>query len=299
MDVVKTNAEGKPAKRRNHTVPKAILKNWLIDADENPHHLLLVCNSAEVKKHVGKEAGFAITDWRYVPINDKGDAGAHRDESLEDWFSKGENYLASVTQKIRSESSSISRDEFSGLIGAAVALGFRSSYEYGLMEKLVLTLDPALTSNEACCEVVQYFKSLYEKKITQFKDWDFNFFMSPKKKLFIGDRPLFDMTLHRLNAKAVSIPLAPNLLMVGVPPQTPGKQSFAVSEYNGSLFEQTNAMTVKIAREFIVGSSVAELSALLPMFEPEAFNSRKAEDSLVAFEGDVQVARRRVHDSDQ
>lgn len=299
MEVVKTNAEGKPAKRRNHTVPKAILKNWLIDADENPHHLLLVCNSAEVKKHAGKEAGFAITDWRYVPVNDSADAGLHRDESLEDWFSKGENYLASVTQKIRSGSSNISRAEFSGLISAAVALGFRSSYEYELMEKLILRLEPTLTSNEACYEVVQYFKSLYEKKISQFEDWDFIFLISPDKKLLIGDRPLFDMTLHRLNAKAVHIPLAPNLLMVGIPPETPGKQSFAVREYNGSLFEQTNAMTAKLAREFIVGSSVAELSVLLPMFEPEAFNSRKVEDSLVAFEGDVQVAHRRVHDSDQ
>ncbi|CAI8962463.1 conserved hypothetical protein [Pseudomonas sp. IT-P44] len=299
MDVIKTNEAGKPAKRRNHTVPKAILKNWLLDEEGDPHHLLLACSSAEVRKHVGREAGFAITDWRYVPVDDRENAGGHRDESLEDWFSKGENYLASVTQKIRSGDSAISQGEFSGLIGAAVALGFRSSYEYGLKEKLFLKLKPDLTANEACYEVVQYFKTLYEKKISQFEGWDFSFLINSEVKLIIGDRPLFDMTLHRTNTKLLTIPLAPNLLMVGIPPKTPGKQSFEVISGTRSLFEQTNAMTTKLAREFIVGSSVEELSALLPMFEPEAFNSRKAEDSLVAFSDEGEVARRKIYNINQ
>ncbi len=81
---------GKIVKRRNHEVPKGLLKNWLGSEDGHEGAYYIDLSSGELKFDKGKEVAFAITDHLYVPLRLNGE----RDDALEDWFSIDENGLA-------------------------------------------------------------------------------------------------------------------------------------------------------------------------------------------------------------
>ena len=62
------NQQGRSAKRRNHTVPKALLKHWRTAVDGTVGYWVLDCDTGQVAFKPGSEASFAVSEFRYVPV---------------------------------------------------------------------------------------------------------------------------------------------------------------------------------------------------------------------------------------
>lgn len=277
------NQSGQNAKRRNHTVPKCLLKRWLTHLDGSSGHWTLDCAGNYVFFHAGKDAEFAIRDYRYVPVRSSQDGNAYRDESLEDWFAQGENDFASVTDRILAgEQIKASEGSFGGFLQAAILLGFRSWYEYTIAEQELKSRRPDLSDEQRECMIVDGFKKVYSSKLHQFKNWDYMLISKLSEPLLLCDRPLFDMTVSSPPQDCLFIPLAPDLLLIGTAPGDSTRDTAIFSFTTGSnMARRANEMTVERAREFIVGTE-AQLIALMPKFTPGKFNGRKATDKFRA-----------------
>ena len=116
-------------KRRNHEVPKGLLKNWLSSrgVDEGFHYVDLSTHDLRFEK--GKEAKFAITDYLYVPERKEG----KRDDALENWFSVDENGLAQFARSAAAgKLQSFKNPKFlNQAIRGCIALGSRNAYRGG------------------------------------------------------------------------------------------------------------------------------------------------------------------------
>ncbi len=282
--LVTTNQHGKPAKRRNHTVPKALLKRWLAEVDGTQGHWVLDCDTGKVTFKPGTEASFAISEFRYVPVRAPKGQTPYRDETVEDWFSQGENDLARITDHILNKQSLGGRDNaVGGFIQAAILLGFRSAYEYEMLESVMLSKEPQLPGDEIGRRVVDHFRAAYSHKLTQFANWDYLVIHNPGEALLVCDRPMFDMTIHRLRQEMLVIPLAPSLMLVATPPSDRGRQSLSFSVSDKSTREiatLANRFAVERARQFIVGRR-DQLEAVQHSIVSSAFQTRKADDQFV------------------
>lgn len=278
------NQQGKPAKRRNHTVPKALLKRWLTEVDGTVGHWVLDCDTGQIAFKPGAGASFAISEFRYVPVRAPNGQTPYRDETVEDWFSQGENDLALITGLLLNGQSLENRgDTVGGFIQAAILLGFRSAYEYEAFERVLISVAPSLADDEIARRVVDHFRSAYSRKLKQFANWDYQVVPSPSESLLVCDRPMFDMTVHRLGQEMLVIPLAPSLMLVASPPSNRSRKilSFTVSDKTSSkVVTLANRFTVERARQFIVGHP-DQLKEVQPAFAALAFQARKATDQFV------------------
>lgn len=293
---VSKNAKGAISKRRNHTVPKALLKRWRVENGGHQGHWVLDCDTGAVSFHLGKEASFAIRDYCYVPVRSTPGGGAHRDESLEDWFSVGESALANTTDVILRGGGRMKQCDFDQLLAAAILLGYRSAYEYQMMEKAIRTASPQASADEVGSLTVDHFRNLYRLKLAEFSDWSFSIFHGFPAPLVVCDRPLFDMTLHRSATQTVLIPLGPDWLLVGSPRKAGEALRDGISSYPATekLMEMANRFTVERARHFVVGTREQLLHIASQNFSGEQFAKRKAADSLVLTVEGVQRLRTRV-----
>ncbi len=281
---VTTNQRGERAKHRNHTVPKALLKRWRTKEDAQIGHWVLDCVSGQIAFKIGTEASFAISEFRYVPVRMHAGKPAYRDEIVEDWFSKGENHLASITDRLLKRQSLQNHGNAVGaFIQAAILLGFRSAYEYEMLGHLLASADTSLVDDEVARRVVDLFRLTYSQKLKQFANWDYQIVPSTTESLLVCDRPMFDMTLHCLEQEVLVIPLAPSVMLIATPPSDRSRKNlkFIVSDKTTSnIVSLTNQFTVKRARQFVVGLP-EQLEAVKSMFETSKFQQRKATDRLV------------------
>jgi hypothetical protein len=278
------NQRGKPAKRRNHTVPKAILKRWLTQVGGHVGHWVLDCTTGQISFKVGTEASFAVSEFRYVPVRTPAGQAPYRDEFVEDWFSRGENDLALITDRLlENRSLQETGSAAGGFIQAAILLGFRSAYEYEMLEQLLTSTDSSLVEDEISRRVVDHFKSTYSSKLRQFANWNYQVIPSATDPLLICDRPMFDMTTHRLKQDMLVIPLAPSLMLVATPPSDRARKNLklTVSDRTSSkIVTLANEFTVERARQFVVGFH-DQLKVIQPRFDTSEFQKRKATDRLV------------------
>jgi hypothetical protein len=243
----------------------------------------LDCQANQAYFYASQDADFAIREYGYVPVRESADGEQYRDQSLEDWFSQGENDFSLITDRILAgEPSRVPAGAYGGFLQAAILLGFRSRYEYTCVEQELKNRRPGLTDEERSRLVIDAFKALYSAKLHQFKHWDYMLISNLSEPLLVCDRPLFDMTVSSAPDDCVFLPLAPDLLLVGTPPQDPARNSatFELAK-GGNLARQANEMTVERAREFLVGTK-AQLVALMPRFTAEKFQERKARDQFRA-----------------
>lgn len=297
MAINKTSS-GAIAKRRNHTVPKALLKRWLVEKDGKQGHWVLDCDSGSVSFKSGKEAEFAIRDYCYVPIRSAASGVRYRDESVEDWFSIGESALAKITDLIVTGGGKAKRRDFEKLLTASILLGYRSAYEYALVDQTIRSADPELSEAESGRMTVDHFRSLYATKLDQFREWNFSLFHKFSSPLMICDRPLFDATLHTSDTQLVLIPLTPDLLLVGNP-KRPGEvplNGVACYPATETLGEMANHFTIQRARQFVVGQPDQLLSISFESFSGGKFLERKAQDSIVFTTNGIQILRAKLSD---
>ena len=130
--------------------------------------------------------------------------------------------------------------------------------------------------------IVDSYKALYTVKLNQLKNWDYNLVSKLSEPLLVCDRPLFDMTVSVPPVECVFLPLAPDLLLIGTPPDDRNRSTatFRFTQ-GGDLARRANEMTIERAREFIVGTK-DQLVALMPRFTAEKFRERKATDRFRA-----------------
>lgn len=284
LEKVTTNAQGKPAKHRNHTVPKALLKRWLTEVDGQKGHWVLDCVSGQIKFEIGTEATFAISEFRYVPVRTHAGGLAYRDEFVENWFSQGENDLALITDRLLEKQPLPNRgNAIGGFIQAAILLGFRSAYEYEMFDRLLTSADPSLVEDEVTRRVVYHFRSTYSQKLKQFANWDYQIIPSTTEPLLVNDRPMFDMTVHRIREEMLVIPLAPSIMLYATPPSDRSRKDlkFIVSDKTTQkIVTLTNMLTIERARQFVVGLP-DQLNGIKPMFEASKFQERKESDRFV------------------
>lgn len=290
---VSVNESGVTAKRRNHTVPKALLKRWQVRVEGQAAFWVLDCNLWKVALQKGKDASFAISDYRYVPIRYSGEQIAYRDEALENWFAFGESDLASVTDKLLEDKlPSVKNKSLNGFVKASILLGFRSAYEFERVESLFKSGFPELTEEEVGARVVDHFVGLYWSKLQQFQNWDFKIIRELDEPLLLGDRPLFDMTVSRNHAQVIYIPLTPEVLLVAVPPAFVARKTMKLSfgVRSGNIAAKVNNLTVKFARQFIVGQH-AQLMSVQDRLTSADFEARKSLDSYVLSGNGVEFDR--------
>lgn len=299
VEGVTWNCQGKPAKHRNHTVPKALLKRWLTEVDGTVGHWVLDCETGQIAFHRGAEASFAIREYRYVPVREPDGQAAYRDETIEDWFSLGENDLALITDRLLKKESLANREKATGgFIQAAILLGFRSAYEYEVFEHIVNSANPLLTNHEIARFVLDHFRTTYSQKLRQFYNWDYQIVPSPEQSLLVCDRPMFDMTVHRLRQQMIVIPLAPSLMLVASPPSDRSRRSFSLTisdKSSSKVAILANQFTVERARQFVVGLP-DQLKKVQPAFAAQVFQTRKATDQVV-FEGNFALGNALIQES--
>ena len=277
--MTKLNAEGRHAKRRNHTVPRSLLCQWgeVHSAIRTIH--FLDCNDGLVKSESGEKAGFAISEYQYVPIGTNG----FRDESMENWFSPDESALIDLARETTAKTfgKSMTPVQQGKAIRACILLGYRSHYEFVKMTNLATLENPSAGEEAIQRMVVAHFWSVYKRKLEQFKNWEFTIFHSLPEKLLICDRPLYDGTVHMDPVSMICIPISPTAFLLGVPAENPTPYA-SLSWKNGStstLAKFMNHQSAMRAREFLVGEP-AQLSALANEMGMADLQKRKSIDKF-------------------
>ena len=278
------NADGKPAKRNNHTVPKALLKRWLTTHQGQIGHWVLECTSNQVSFKPGSEARFAISDYRFVPVREDDGTTPYRDEAVENWFSRGENDLALITDLLlRKAPLPQNTGAIGGFVQAVILLGYRSAYEYLLQERLLGSTDASLSEWALGRKVVDHFRRTYSQKLEQFKNWDYRLFFCTDEQVLVCDRPLFDMTVHHSKTEMLLIPLSPSLILVASPPKDRSRKDLTLTTADlksSGIAALANKFTIERARQFVIGTPEL-LLAIQSSFHPEAFAARMASDQVV------------------
>lgn len=261
-------------KRRNHEVPKGLLKNWLGSeaGHEGAHYIDL--SSGVLKFEKGKEAAFAVTDYLYVPERPNGE----RDDALEDWFSIDENGLAlfALSAATGALKSFTNLKMINQAIRACIALGSRSAYGMYMATSVI----GSTTGSRHEAAVANVFRSIGHKFKT-FSTWEFLVLYNLPVPLLISERPFVDFTTRRIDM--VAMPLAPRALLLGTPPdQTSGSMMplrvGPAGPQHHRVVEMYNDASVEMARQWIVGETRSELEVRQAELTPEKVLARRRTD---------------------
>ncbi len=266
----------KIVKRRNHEVPKGLLKNWLgsESGDEGFHYIDL--STGMLKFERGKEANFAITDHLYVPQRSNGE----RDDTLEDWFSVDENGLALFARSAAAGAleSFTNQKMINQAIRACIALGSRSAYG---MFMTMSAMEPANGSHHEAA-VANLFSSI-GRKFKAFSTWRFTVLHNLPVPLLISERPFMDFTIRGFDM--IAMPLSARVLLLGTPPDKAGEPMRlgfgpAQSEHH-RVVEMHNHASVEMARQWMVAGTRGELEAIQAKLTPERVLARRLTDRIV------------------
>jgi hypothetical protein len=269
------NSSGKKAKRRNHTVPKSLLKRWHDPTAGGLHYI--DCTSGIVEFELGIDANFAISPYQYVPIR-----AGYRDEDLEDWFSGDENFLALLSGSSQRRRHEVLEPHNVGkAVRAVLSLAYRSSYEYGLTQKLIAKLNPGLSEEEVMRMVVDQYKEVYFTNSKILTEFDYTIFYDLSDELLICDRPAFDMRVRGDEFQMFHMPLGPNAALIAMPKADAKPVVKKVSGANkSSIVSMLNHQTVERARQFVVGTSDS-LNNHLAELAPQKVQQRATKDQLI------------------
>lgn len=265
-------------KRRNHEVPKGLLKNWLghQGSKDGLHYVDLKDGSLHFEE--GKGANFAITDYIYVPERKNGE----RDDWLENWFSTDENGLAVFAQHAAHGSLSSFNNEkmIVQAIRACIALGSRSAY--GMF--LAMSFLQAQTEAVHEAAVANVLRSIGQK-FREFSTWDFVVLYDLPISLIVNERPFMDFTFRGFDM--VSMALGPRSLLMGTPSAKAGRKEMSIGVGRAAAEHQRivnmhNHAAIEMARQWIVAGTRSELEAIEAELTPEKVLKRRQTDRVIA-----------------
>jgi hypothetical protein len=264
-------------KRRNHEVPKGLLKSWLGRENGKGGFHYIDLSTGALCFEEGREASFAITDYIYVPQRVNGE----RDDALEDWFSIDENGLAVFSQKAAAGTLASFTNEklIKQAIRACIALGNRSAYSMFM----AITASGAADSSPHEFAVANILRSTGQK-FRAFSTWDFLVLYNLPVPLLISERPFLDFTPR--GHDMVVMALGPRSLMIGTPCDDPSRRQMSIGvgpakPEHARIATMHNHMSVEMARQWVVASSRAELEALADELTPEKVLVRRQTDRVI------------------
>lgn len=267
-------------KRRNHEVPKGLLKNWLGNrgAEKGFHYFDLTNHDLRFEK--GKGARFAITDYLYVPEREDG----KRDDELENWFSVDENGLALFSRSAAAGNLQNFNNPklLNQAIRGCIALGSRNAYSMYMVMK---AMEPAThTLHEL--SVANVLDSI-ALKFRIFASWQFTVLYDLPVPLLINERPFMEITPRQL--ESVAMPLGPRTLLVGTPNDVPSETEMKISWVQATrehhkIAKIVNHFTLEMARQWIVAESKEELSNLQLELSPEKLKKRMQTDQVIVYQ---------------
>lgn len=277
----------KVVKRRNHEVPKGLLKNWLsTSSGQTGHHYIGIAPSTSGPTfETGGNANFAITDYIYVPFVNS----TERDDTLEDWFATDESGLAPFAKAAQSGQ----LDEFDNpklmnqALRACVALGYRSAYHFFMVAELLDQNDEISETGAPHFEAVRNAWSVFDLKFKQFLNWDFLVLHDLPGSLMVNEQPFRDWTLRKGVPAMVTMALGPNTLLVGSPPKDVMRREthirVSAAPERSKLVELHNHIVVETARQWIVATNEAQLAEIAPRLTDELVLQRRRTDREVFF----------------
>lgn len=271
--------ESKQLKRRNHEVPRGLLKNWLSSSGGQQGYHYWDYADFTRKFEKGTWANFAVTEYLYVPYI----SSTERSDALEDWFSIDENGLARLAVAAHSgQSKSFSSKIMSQAIRASIGLGYRSAYQFHCAAKVLEAHDPDRHVHGMMVENVSH---VLGKKFSQFSNWDFLVLHSLPVDLLISERPFHDWTIRPNPHALVTMPLAPNAMLVGTPPKNEARREMSIAwekaDDRRELAEQQNHFTIENARQWIVSRASAQIDGLSLEMSGEKLDARKKFDRYI------------------
>lgn len=264
-------------KRRNHEVPKGLLKNWLgrEGSKQGLHYIDLTAGGIRFEE--GKEASFAITDYIYVPERPDGE----RDDSLEDWFSIDENGLAVFAHRAAAGTLSSFNNQklIIQAIRACIALGNRSAY----CMFMALTVLESLSGAPHEAAVANVLRSIGQK-FRAFSAWDFTILYDLPVPLLISERPFLDFTPRGHNM--VFMALGPRSLMMGTSSNQLNRPEMMISVARATFAHERiakmhNHAAIEMARQWVVAGTRAELEAIQTELTPEKVLKRRKTDRVI------------------
>jgi hypothetical protein len=273
------------SKRRNHEVPKGLLKNW-IDRTQNKtgHHYFDIDKQAQ-KFEEGNKAKFAITDYLYVPFDAKGE----RDDTLENWFSIDENGLAIFSSAFQNgDINSIKNNQLyiNQAIRSCIALGYRSAFHFYKTSETISRNDQ-IAANAMHHEMVQNAWRVYELKFKQFRNWDFMVLYNLPIDLLINERPFHDWTLKGDGFECVSMPIAPSALLIGTAPPDKSRESLTfscrASADKRDFCERHNHFVIETARQWVVSKTPEQMQMICGELTRSKVEERKKKDRTIFF----------------
>lgn len=264
-------------KRRNHEVPKGLLKSWLgrEGSKDGLHYVDLSTGGLCFEE--GGEASFAITDYIYVPERINGE----RDDALEDWFSVDENGLAVLAQRAAAGTlaSFTNKKLINQAIRACIALGNRSAYSMFM----AITASGVADGSPHEFAVANILRSTGQK-FKAFSTWDFLVLYNLPVPLLTSERPFLDFTPR--GTDMVVMALGPRSLMIGTPCDDPTRRQMSMrvgpaKPEHQRIATMHNHMSVEMARQWVVASSRAQLEALAGELTPEKVLRRRQTDRML------------------
>jgi hypothetical protein len=270
-------------KRRNHEVPRGLLKNWKGFKEGKAGFHFHDLSDFRTKFEVGEKAKFAITEYLYVPHDEEG----VRNDELEDWFSTDESGLA-VLSKIAQDGQpdAITNDRvIKQAIRACVALGYRNAYQFYMMGELLARNGVPVESGGVHQVMVMNAWEIYRTKFAQLLNWDYHILYDLPVNLLTNDRPFHDWTIRPTPVPLVTMSLGPSAMLVGMPPADTKRRYLTVSwraiPARPKLAEMHNVCVLETARQWVVASTEAQLNAVAPELTKDRVENRRALDRYV------------------
>jgi hypothetical protein len=276
---------GSPVKKNNHEVPCGLLKNWLSNRRGISGHYYIEVGSNRPIFNPGRKAKFAVTEYLYVPHT----SASQRDDSLEDWFMVDENELARFAQAAQRGNlrGQLKPKAVEQSIRACIALGSRSAYHFFMVANWFKQNPEFRTEGTLHLQAVQNARTMFEVKWAQFKNWDFTVLYNIPNALLINEQPFRDWTLRENGPEMITMPLGPHTLLAGSPPKMPNRQfmEIGVKDHSNdrSLAQLHNSSVVETARQWVVGTSEDQLSAIAASLSKPEVERRTETDRGVLF----------------
>lgn len=266
----------KNLKRRNHEVPKGLLKNWLgTEGKKQGLHYVDLTNG-NLMFEEGRNANFAITDFLYVPVRENDE----RDDALEDWFAVDEGSLADFARcRTDRDFNNLTEKVLNKAIRACISLGQRSAYS---MYMAMNVFQMGATAPHAAA--VDNFSRSVGSKFMAFRNWDFLVLYDLPVPVLISDRPFLDLTPR--NMDLVMISLGPRSLLLGSAPSSAGRSEMLIAVQKATpdhrrIAALHNQACIAMARHWVVAGTRTELEAIASSLTPEKVLERRQTDRVI------------------
>lgn len=273
------------AYRKNHQVTRGYLANWSCIHNGSRCIWYIDVESQTIRFSQGEAAGFAVSDWLYVPEL----AAGTRNPALENWFGIYEKELCQLARlsKYGRPSQIFSADFEEKAIKGCINLGFRSKYKVFKTMEHIRKNRPDFTEERI---IVASLQMLYNGMISLFeilKNSVFTIIYNLPVKLLSEETPFHTNMLQSGKILSVAMALSPTALLFGLPINDAPKNrnlltGFRLNWLDGSSIVEAssiyNRSSILGARQWLVCSSKQEADFVIHEFSKEKLAKRTSKD---------------------